>query len=328
MIWAFRLLAVLLLAIVHTQAQDTVATSRPGERSESHWIAIKVTWDGAVIVEANEVVRSLEAVRRLIGTIGDGVYKRLEMERASGDLYPRVVTAIDVSASFPLSWLQAAIFDVESQTNLAEVGQEQFLQTVAHIVLSIDGTLARCPIRPFMSIGLARDRRAASLEKVVLAGLAIGDRVSERDEVFVILGPAGVEAPNVWVRTWIGTTPSPGTESRPTATLSDGSSPTAADLAAASIRARQSGAGSRPTLETSHIEEVRGAEIIVAARERFGKRAHVVDPTGSMYVGTIEIVGFSTIPGLAPISFKIVERSRSPGAPAFAAGQLVVFQPE
>src|SRR5262245_26965592 len=125
-----RLLAVLLLAAGCLQAQDTEPTSRPTSRATTHRISLRITWDGERIVDTTELVHSLDEVRGLVGTAGQGVSKRLERERSSGDLYPRILSVIDVSARFPLSWLQATVFGIESETTIAEVGQDQFVQSV------------------------------------------------------------------------------------------------------------------------------------------------------------------------------------------------------
>ena len=298
-------------------------------KAEAHRMMVQVSWQDGVLAEANEGVRSLEGLRKLVGTLGERVEKGIA--KVSADRFPFVVTvSISVPASLPLMWLQVAIFDLDSHAHFVEVGQDQFFETDCRVLLSIDGSVSRFRVRPFKSIGLARAHEGARLNNLVVAGLELPDNVTERDESLVILGPAALGAPDGWARTWLAIGHARDGEPRPIAALLQASSPTAGDLGTALERARQPAAtrGWRQPLRVSRVREVRTTEVVVSSWGAYaGRRAWVVSPDGGVYIGTIEVAGLPTIERPDTVPCKIVELSGAPEAPAFADGQLVIFQP-
>jgi hypothetical protein len=333
----FRTFALLLLpwlggGSVLSQSSDPAPSTRPESRvdSPSHRIAVKVAWDGAVIAHADDAVRTAEAVRRLVTTIGEAVEQRVE--RAGETRFPDVlVVSMEVAATLPLPWLQSLIFDLESNAHFVEVGQDQFLETDVRIDLTVGGVVERCAVDPFKAITLVRSGDLPRAEKAVVAGLELRDTARGNDAAVVILGKAGAEQPDGWGRRWLRLGEAPKAESRSTPLLSERAPPaTAADVGAALKTAGQqpTPVGGRKPRGKSDVRDVRGSDVMLDVRiAPAGRRADVVD-AGSIYVGTIEVDRLPTPEHPNLVACKIIERGRIGVAPPFAAGQLVIFEPE
>jgi hypothetical protein len=323
-------IAVLLILAQAARAQDSAPSSRP---SESHRIAVKVTGDGAVIAESNETVGSIDGVRTLVSRVGEKVEKAFD-EVIDGRSSYSVSVLIDVGAGLPLPWLEAAIFDILNHVTFVEVGQDFFFRSEVGIVMSIDGALNRCPVLPFKTVGLVKRPDGRGLEREVLLGLEVPEGPNDRDLAHVLLGRAGAEASADWWR-WSSIGPGPAAESRATPTLSE-TAPlaTARDVGVALTKARQHGAGAisqgrRQPLSVSRVGEVRGLEVLVPECGAVaGRRGHVVTAAGSSYIGTIEVSGLPGVERPKHVACKVIAIDLEAGQRPFAAGQLVIFEPE
>jgi hypothetical protein len=302
------------------------ATSRPSEGS--HKISVKVTAEGAVIADASETVESLDGARKLVVAVGDKLEKAFDKAIRDGVTPYPVTVSVEVGAGSPVGWLEAVLFDLKDSAEVVEVCQDLFFQSTADVILTIEGSVRRCPVRPFKTVGFVGSSGAA--EKHVLAGLEVPGDPAAREIRNVILGRASAVTRT---STWLSL--DRGSESRPTLPVVDGPSRRTTSEVGAALRELQRRADStklrewRQALPLDVIEEVHGSEIVVPARSAFaGRRAWVVTREGSVYVGTVEVAGLPSIEDPKSVPCKIIERSPAAGAPAFAKGQLVVFQPE